>query len=259
MIRLGHALVVALYGFLLAPLAIVLLTSFSNDAYLSFPPSQWGFAAYAALLGNENFRTGLQTSLLLAGAVTAASLGIGTAAAYAIARYSFPSRGALLALFTAPLLLPGITIGLALLLVFSQLGLLATFPGLMLGHGLVAMPFIIRIVLTALRGIPSETEDAAATLGGTPWRVFWRITLPLMTPGLIAAATLAFLASFDEVVISLFLVGPTLTTLPIEVFHYVQSRADPQLSALSVALIGVTIVLVFIVERSIGVAKALGR
>ena len=80
-----------------------------------------------------------------------------------------------------------------------------------------------------------------------------------MTPGLIAAATLAFLASFDEVVISLFLVGPTLTTLPIEVFHYVQSRADPQLSALSVALIGVTIVLVFIVERSIGVAKALGR
>ena len=92
--------------------------------------------------------------LLLAGAVTAASLGIGTAAAYAIARYSFPGRGALLALFTAPLLLPGITIGLALLLVFSQLGLLATFSGLMLGHGLVAMPFIIRIVLTALRGIP---------------------------------------------------------------------------------------------------------
>lgn len=256
---IGRALVILLYAFLLAPLAIVFLTSFSDDAYLSFPPGHWGYAAYLALLDNANFQAGLQTSLLLAGAVTIVNLIVGTAAAYAIARHKFPGRNGLLGLLTAPLLLPTIIIGLALLLVFSQIGLLATFAGLMLGHSLVALPFVVRIVLTAIRGIPPAVEDAAATLGATPFRIFYRIILPLMIPGLIAAAALAFLASFDEVVISLFLVGPRISTLPIEIFHYVQYRADPQLSALSVVLIGFTIVLILIIERTIGVIKAVGK
>jgi putative spermidine/putrescine transport system permease protein len=89
--------------------------------------------------------------------------------------------------------------------------------------------------------------------------VFRRVTLPLMLPGLIAASALAFLASFDEVVISLFLVGPRVTTLPIEVFHYVEYRADPQVSALSVVLIGLTVALIVVIERSLGVMRALGR
>jgi len=255
----ARILIVALYAFLLAPLVVVLLTSFSNDGYLAFPPTHWGGGAYRALLANANFAAGLRVSLLLASAVTLVTLVIGTAAAYAIARYRFPGSGMLLGLFTAPLLLPAIILGLALLLVFAQIGLLATFPGLMLGHALVALPFVVRIVLTALRGIPPALEDAAATLGAPPWRVFIRIVLPLMIPGLTAAAALAFLASFDEVVISLFLVGPRLTTLPIEVFHYVQYRADPQLSALSVVLIGFTLVLILVIERSLGFLRAVGR
>jgi putative spermidine/putrescine transport system permease protein len=255
----ARALVLALYAFLLAPLFVVLLTSFSNDGYLAFPPAHWGGGAYRALLANANFQAGLRVSLLLAAAVTVATLVIGTAAAYAVARYRFVGSGALLGLCTAPLLLPSIILGLALLLVFSQIGLLATFPGLMVGHCLVALPFVVRIVLTAIRGIPAELGEAATTLGATPLRAFTRVTLPLMVPGLIAAAALAFLASFDEVVISLFLVGPRLTTLPIEVFHHVQYRADPQLSALSVALIGFTLVLIIIVERSIGFVRAMGR
>ena len=255
----ARILIVALYAFLLAPLVVVLLTSFSNDGYLAFPPTHWGGGAYRALLANANFAVGLRVSLLLASAVTLVTLVIGTAAAYAIARYRFPGSGMLLGLFTAPLLLPAIILGLALLLVFAQIGLLATFPGLMLGHALVALPFVVRIVLTALRGIPPALEDAAATLGAPPWRVFTRIVLPLMVPGLTAAAALAFLASFDEVVISLFLVGPRLTTLPIEVFHYVQYRADPQLSALSVVLIGFTLVLILVIERSLGFLRAVGR
>jgi putative spermidine/putrescine transport system permease protein len=134
----------------------------------------------------------------------------------------------LLALFTAPLLVPAIILGLGLLLVFARLGLLATFPGLILGHLLMAQPFVIRIVLTAVRGIPPTLEEAAATLGAPPWRVFCRVTLPLMLPGMVAAAALAFLASFDEVVVSLFLVGPRMTTLPIEIYQAVQYRADPK-------------------------------
>jgi putative spermidine/putrescine transport system permease protein len=259
MSRLGRAIVVLLYAFLLAPLVVVLLTSFSNDGFLAFPPRHWGIAGYRALLENAPFQAGLQRSLVLAATVTLATLLIGTASAFAIARYSFRGRGALLAIFTAPLLMPTIVLALALLLVFARIGLLATFPGLVLGHCLVALPYVIRIVLTALRGIPPALEDAAATLGARPFQVFRRVTLPLMRPGLIAAAALAFLASFDEVVISLFLIGPRVTTLPIEVFHYVEYRADPQVSALSVVLIAFTVLLIVVIERSLGVMRALGR
>jgi putative spermidine/putrescine transport system permease protein len=252
-------LVAALYLFLLAPLIIVLLTSFSDDAYLAFPPQRWGLGGYRGLLENAAFRSGLTVSLLLAAIVTVLTLATGTAAAYALARFRFRGRDLLLALFTAPLLLPGIILGLGLLLVLARLGLLASLPGLVIGHSLVTLPYAIRVIVTALGGIPPELEAAAATLGASPARIFRRVTLPLMVPGMIAAAALSFLASFDEVVISLFVVGPRLTTLPIEIFHYIEYRADPQVAALSVALIALTAILVLVVERSLGILRALGR
>ena len=137
---LGRGLILLLYAFLLAPIGMVLVTSFSNDPYLAFPPHEWGFSGYTALLSNTEFQTGLRNSLALGCAVTLFTLVLGTAAAFAIARFQFPGRGPLLALFTAPLLLPTIVLGLALLLVFSRLGLLATFPGLLLGHSVVESP-----------------------------------------------------------------------------------------------------------------------
>lgn len=255
----ARLVIVLLYMFLLAPIAIVALTSFSNDAYLAFPPAHWGLGGYLALLHNTGFRAGLETSVLLGAAVTALTLALGTAAAFAIARFRFLGAGALLAFFTAPLLLPTIVLGLALLLVFAQIGLLATFTGLTLGHAVVAIPYVIRLMLTALSALPPSLEEAAATLGATPLRVFWRVTLPLMRPALLAAAALAFLASFDEVTITLFLVGPRLTTLPVEVFRYVQNHADPQVSALSVVLIVLTVGVIVLVERSLGLMRAVSR
>ena len=254
-----RGLVALLLVFLLAPLIVVVLMSFSNDALLAFPPAQWGFGGYRALYANAAFRAGLAVSVVLGLVVTAIALACGTAAAFAIARFRFAGSGALLALFTAPLLLPGIILGLGLLLVFARLGWLATWPGLVVGHLLVALPYVIRVVLTALRGIDATFEEAAATLGAAPRRVFTRITLPLMLPGLVAAAALSFLASFDEVVISLFLVGPRLTTLPIEVYHAIEYRADPQISALSVVLIALTTLLVVITERSLGLLRAVTK
>lgn len=251
-----RCIVVALYIFLLAPIAIVVLTSFSNDAYLAFPPSHWGLGGYVTLLHNNAFRAGLETSLALGVAVTLLTLVFGTGASFAIARFRFSGAGALLAFFTAPLLLPTIVLGLALLLVFAQLGLLATFTGLLIGHAVVAIPYVIRLMLTAINNVSPALEEAAATLGADPARVFWRVTLPLMRPALLAAGALAFLASFDEVTITLFLVGPRMTTLPIEVFRYVQSHADPQVSALSVLLIALTMGVILLIERSLGLMRA---
>ena len=257
MSALFRLLVAVLFLFLLAPLIVVLLTSFSNDAFLAFPPQNWGFGGYRALLDNAAFRSGLATSLILAAIVTALTLVVGTAAAYALARYRFPGQAGLLAIFTAPLLLPAIILGLGLLLVFAQIGLLATLPGLVIGHSLVTLPYVIRVILMTMKGIAPALEEAAATLGASAVKVFTRVTLPLMMPGVIAAAALSFLASFDEVVISLFIVGPRLTTLPIEIFHYIEYRADPQVSALSVVLIGLTMALVVVIERSVGILRAL--
>jgi putative spermidine/putrescine transport system permease protein len=254
-----RSLVALLMLFLLAPLIVVALMSFSNDDFLAFPPAHWGFGGYRTLLGNAAFARGLSVSVTLGLAVTAIGLACGTAAAFAIARWRFAGSAMLLMLFTAPLLLPGIILGLGLLLVLARLGWLASWPGLMIGHLLVTLPYVIRVVLTALRGIDTALEEAAATLGASPSHVFRRVTLPLMLPGMIAAAALSFLASFDEVVISLFLVGPRLTTLPIEVFHAIEYRADPQISALSVVLIALTAGLVVVVERSLGLVRAFVR
>ena len=254
-----RALVAVMLLFLLAPLIVVLLTSFSDDAILTFPPAHWGFGAYRSVLGNAAFGRGLRVSVVLAGSATAVSLVLGTAAALALARGRFAGRAALVAFFTAPLLLPAIVLGLGLLLVLAQAGLLATLPGLLLGHCLVTLPYVIRVVMTALGGIAPELEEAAATLGAPAVRVFLRVTLPLMLPGLVAAGALAFLASFDEVVLSLFLVGPRITTLPIEVYHAVQYRAGPDISALSMLLILFTAALVVLVERSLGFVRAIGR
>jgi putative spermidine/putrescine transport system permease protein len=250
---------VLLYVFLLAPILLCFVMSFSDDAFLGFPPERWGFRWYRTLFTNESFLAAFRVSVAVGLVATVVSLAAGVPAAYAIARYRFPGREALYGFFTAPLLLPSIVLGIAILLVFFRLALTATYTGLVLAHLVVTLPYVVRIVTTALGSLALDLEDAAASLGATPWRVFRRVTLPLILPGILAAAALAFLVSFDEVVISLFVVGPRLTTLPIAIFRYVQFRTDPQVAALSVVLILATMAIVVLVERTVGFMRALGR
>jgi putative spermidine/putrescine transport system permease protein len=248
-----------LYAFVLAPIVLVVLISFSADNFIRFPPQQWGLRWYRALLQHATFLTAFRTSLILAATVTLLDLAVGIPAAYAIARLRFRGRDALFAFLTAPLLLPSIVLGLSMLLAFSPLRLVATYPGLALAHMAITLPFVVRIIATALSTLPPDVEDAAATLGAPPRRVFRRVTLPLMIPGVIAAAALAFILSFDEVVISLFIVGPRLSTLPVEVFHYVENRTDPMVAALCAALILGSLGIVLVLERTVGFLRALSR
>jgi putative spermidine/putrescine transport system permease protein len=116
---------------------------------------------------------------------------------------------------------------------------------------------VIRTVATSLATVVVEYEEAAQSLGATPWRVFWRVTLPLIMPGIVAGAAIAFIVSFDEVVLTLFLIGPRLTTLPVEVFNYVQFRTDPLVAALSVVLVAVSMIGVVLIERALGLRRVL--
>ncbi|KAB2684826.1 MULTISPECIES: ABC transporter permease [Brucella/Ochrobactrum group] len=252
-------LVGLLYLFLLAPILVVVPLSFSNDNYLTFPPQSWGVRWYAEMLQHETLIQAFWISLGIASVVTVLSLLAGIPAAYAIRRYQFRGREAVLNLFTAPLLLPSIVLGLAILLVFVRLELLGTFTGLVIAHLIVTTPYVIRIMITAFSTLPPSVEEAATMLGASPFTVFRRITLPLMMPGLVASAALSFLLSFDEVVISLFITGPRMTTLPVEIFNYVESRTDPMTASISVVLIAATLLIIFVIERTLGLSRTIGK
>lgn len=247
------------YVLILSPIVVVVMLSFSADNFILFPPSGYSLRWFRQLAGNGPLLAALWLSVRIAAVVSLLSLAIGVPAALALAKGRFAGKDALNGFFLAPLLLPTLITGLALLLFFSPLKLTATLPGLVLGHMTVTVPFVIRMMTTALANLPDDIEAAAATLGASPWRVVRRVTLPLATPGLIACACLSFLLSFDETVISLFIAGPRASTLPVEMVRYVEGRTDPLIAALSVVLIVATLAVVLVVERLVGVARAVGK
>jgi putative spermidine/putrescine transport system permease protein len=257
--RLLSGVAALVYVLILAPIVVVVMLSFSADNFILFPPSGYSLRWFGQLANNGPLLTALWLSVRIAAVVTLLSLAIGMPAAFAIAKGRFAARQALSGFFLAPLLLPTLITGLALLLFFSPLRLNGTLPGLVLAHMTVTVPFVIRMMTTALANLPDDIEAAAATLGASPWRVARRVTLPLATPGLIACACLSFLLSFDETVISLFIAGPRASTLPVEMVRYVEGRTDPLIAALSVVLIVATLAVVFVVERLVGVARAMGK
>ena len=247
------------YALLLSPAIVVCIISFSAGDFLTFPPPGLSLRWYAALVGNAELMAALRNSAVLASGVACVALLAGIPAAYAIARLSFPGRDAVAGLLAAPLLLPTLVLGLALLLALQPVKLAATWPGLLLAHSMVAVPFAVRIMTTAFGAVPRDLEEAAWTLGATPFRAALRVTLPLAAPGAVAAGALCFLVSFDETVISLFLVGPRLSTLPVEMFRYAENRTDPLVAALAMTLIGVALAIVLLVERLVGFTRAVGR
>ncbi len=257
--RVLSSLAALVYAMILAPIVVVVMLSFSADSFILFPPSGYSLRWFKQLVGNGPLLAALWLSVRIAAVVTLLSLAVGVPAALALAKGRFHGKDALASFFVAPLLLPTLITGLALLLFFSPLKLTATLPGLVLGHMTVTVPFVIRMMTTALANLPDDIEAAAATLGATPWRVVRRVTLPLATPGLIACACLSFLLSFDETVISLFIAGPRASTLPVEMVRYVEGRTDPLIAALSVVLIVATLAVVLVVERLVGVARAVGK
>jgi putative spermidine/putrescine transport system permease protein len=256
---LHRVILLVLFVFLLAPVFPVVAMSFSNDSYLGFPPSSWGFRWYIALTHNASFGRALGVSLVVGSCATLLSIATGLPAAYAIARLPLPGKSLLLALFTAPLVVPTVVLALGLLLVLIRIGLVGTYPGLILAHTVLASPYVVRIVLAGLQTMPADIEAAAATLGARPFAVFRWITLPQLGPALLAAGGLSFLVSFDEVVASLFITGTSISTLPVTIFRYTQDHADPQVAALSTLLIAVSATIILLLERSIGLLRAVGR
>ncbi|MCL8011337.1 ABC transporter permease [Streptomyces sp. AS02] len=228
--------------FLALPIVVILVTSFSNNAFASFPPETWTLNWYKALFADgSKWPAALTLSALIAALSTVFSLIIGVTAATALVRSELPLRSAVFALVLGPLLIPQIVTALGLFLLFEPAAMLGSPIAIALGHTVLASPIAVLILIATLRGIDERLEDAAASMGAGRLTIARRITFPLAAPGMIAAAIFSFITSFDEFYISQFLSSVDTVTLPVQVYNSLTFEIDPSVTAVSAILIAFAI------------------
>jgi putative spermidine/putrescine transport system permease protein len=249
------ALTLVAVVFLIGPSLIVLITSLTASQSLKFPPSALSFRWYVALLDAEQMQQAAWTSLVVAFWTTVISAVFGTAAAIAISRSRSNWAKVLDMLFMSPLLLPALAFGFAALVFIYLLGLRPNIPFLVLGHVVVCVPFVLRTTLAALTQLDPALLDASASLGAGNWMTFRRVILPLIGRGLGAGSFLAFMASFDNVPVSLFLADERTEVLPIHLWQQIETNLDVRTAAVSGLIVIFTLVLMLVAERFAGLTS----
>jgi putative spermidine/putrescine transport system permease protein len=247
-----HALFI---GFIVAPLAIVCVVAFTPLGYISLPTDGLSLRWFAAILDNPRFINAFWLSLALGLVSSLIATALALPAALAIARFRFPGRDAISAFLLSPLMIPHIVLGVAFLRFFSALNINGTFSGLVMGHVIVILPFALRLVLASATGMDPAVERAAVSLGAGRFTVFRRITLPLILPGIVSGWVLAFITSFDELTMSVFIASPSTTTLPVRMFLHIQDTIDPLVAAVSALMIAGTLLLMGVLDRLVGLER----
>jgi putative spermidine/putrescine transport system permease protein len=243
--------------FILAPLAIVCVVAFTDKGYLSLPTDGASLRWFRAILENPDFIDSFWISLYLALGAATIALAIAIPASLAVVRYRFPGREGLTAFFLSPLMIPHVVLGVAFLRFFTEIGLTGTMLGLTFTHVIIVMPEALRLVLAAASGLDRDAERAAQSLGASAFTVFRRITLPLILPGVAGGWVLAFITSFDEVTMTVFVASPSTTTLPVRMYNHIAQTIDPLLASISTVLIVITVILMVVLDRIYGLDKIL--
>ena len=249
-----HALFVA---FMLAPILVVCCVAFTPEGFLSFPTDRWSLRWFRAIARYPEFVSAFWRSLWLGSLSSAIAVAFSVPAALAIARYRFAGRQSLTALFMSPLMIPHVVLGIAFLRFFTELGLGGTFAGLVLAHIVIVLPFALRLTLASAVGLDRSIEHAAVSLGASDGTVLRRITLPLVLPGLISGWALAFINSFDEVTMTVFIAAPGTETLPVRMFLYIQDNIDPLVTSVSACVIAITVAALIVLDRAYGLERLL--
>jgi putative spermidine/putrescine transport system permease protein len=230
--------VVLTYILLLAPLAIVIAVSFGASPNYQFPPTELSLKWYRAFFGNAEFvRAFFSVSLVL-----------GVIAAIGLVRFRFSGREALEAFFLAPLFIPEILFGAALYLTYARLGIKPSMTSLLLGHIVICAPFVIRNVTAGLVGLDPRLEEAAMSLGANRVQAFMKVALPLIQSSIISGFIFAFIISFSDINLALFIAGPNSTTLPVYIFNLLLFEGDPSVAAASTLQILIVGVLIWLVQ-----------
>ena len=243
--------------FMAAPIVVVCLVAFTPDGFLSLPVNGFSLRWFRAIARYPEFVNAFWVSLWLGAGSSLIALLFAVPAALGIARHQFRGREALSALFLSPLMIPHVVLGIAFLRFFTQIGVSGTFPALLVAHVVVVFPFALRLTLAAATGMDRSVEMAAVSLGADNWTLFSRVTLPLILPGVVSGWALAFIQSFDEVTMTVFLAAPGTETLPVRMFLYIQDNIDPLVTSVSASVIAITMLALIALDRLYGLDRVL--
>lgn len=249
-----QALTFAVLLFMALPNLIILAVSFNPEATLAFPPTGISLDWYLNVFRTPSFAAGLQQSVFLASISSAISLVFGVLAALAIVRFRFFGRQAINALVMAPLFVPEVVMGIAMLLWANAVTAISNTSTLVILHCLIVLPYVVRLVVANLQGIDPNLESAAMLLGARPMQAFLRITMPIIGKGLLGAAVFAVVMSFHNFTATMFLVGSR-PTLPVAAYQYIRTENDPTVAALSTMMMLAGILAVYLMERWIGLER----
>jgi putative spermidine/putrescine transport system permease protein len=255
-----RVLIVAAVLFLVVPVIVSIFLSFDDRSFLGpFPPTRFSLRWYRAFLDNPAYLDGLFNSLKIAALSTLISTVAGAAAAYALAEARFPGRDALETLFLSPKFVPTVVVGFSILGFASAIRVFDPFTRLIMGHVIITIPFTVRATLAALVGIRRSMVEAAISLGAPPWRALLDVTLPLARTGIVAGALMAFVLSFDEVAVSLFLADPFTQTLPIALVAEMRANLNLTVAAVSTIFAAATVLVVLFLDRAVGLDRVVGQ
>jgi putative spermidine/putrescine transport system permease protein len=244
--------------YILIPILVTIPASFTEANFPSFPPQGFSVQWYTKLLDRPEFTVAFLNSVQFAIVTAIISVVLGTLSAIAVAKYDIPGKSYLISLLTSPLTVPQLVLGVALLIYFTPLALAGTSLGLLIAHIIICVPYVMRYVLTGLSGFDYTLERAAVILGAAPSQVFWKVTVPLIRPAILSGGLFAFLTSFDNVTVSLFMISSDMRTLPIEIFSHMQDAYDPLVASVSTVVIMISVVLIVLLEKLHGVGEFFG-
>jgi putative spermidine/putrescine transport system permease protein len=259
MARLGMgfcwAVLALVLVFLFAPIAIVIAVSFSPSTIFAFPPDGFSWRWYGAILNADSLLRSVWLSAQIALLATCISLTLGTLCAIAVVRGLVPAGKAVATFMASPLMLPGLVLGIAFLQAARGAGLRDAYTTLLIAHVVITMPFVMRTVLASLSHFDFAMVDAARMLGYSyPWAI-WKVLVPNILPGFVSGALFAFIASFDNYPVSIFLVDVRTKTLPIQLLNQLEMSPDPTVAAASALLILGTIIALIICDRLVGLRR----
>jgi putative spermidine/putrescine transport system permease protein len=241
-------LVAIILCYLIFPVFVVVPVSFSSAKYLQFPPPGWSLQWYQNYLERPGWVPATFVSIRVAVITTILATTLGTAASLALVRGRFPGKSAINSFIVSPLVVPGIIVAIGIYFFYAQVRLVGNPLGLALAHTALALPFVVTNVTATLHGFDERLEYAAMNLGANRWQTFWRVTLPLIRPGVFAGALFAFITSFDELIVALFVSGTGAVTLPRKMWDSLRQEIDPTIAAVSTVLIAISVILLFAVE-----------
>jgi putative spermidine/putrescine transport system permease protein len=247
-----HPLLAAVAGlvlfFLAVPVFVVIPLSFSSGTYLTFPPPGFSLRWYARFLADPVWTGAAWLSIWVALTVTLLAVLLGTPAAFALVRGRFRGARLINGFILTPVIVPGIIVAIGVYFFYARIGLIGSPVGLILAHTCLAVPFVVINVSATLYGFDERLEHAAMSLGASPWATFRQVTLPLIRPGIFAGAVFAFITSFDELLVALFVSGSTAVTLPRLMWDQIRFNIEPTIAAVSTLLIVFTTLLLFSAE-----------